>query len=298
MMGVGPIAAGTEKATGKICVAKTGKNGVCKLTGATGKFVKAHLLPRAVTKPAVPGAPFVENGAHGGRPKRAWSSWYDRELVTAEGEAILAEFDNWAIPELRKHKLIWSGFGPLLALPFGQDHDAIPGTDCGIRKLMDTDFRKLRLFFLSLLWRAAASTHNGFAEISLAPDELAELGSRLIARDPASPSYFAVHLIQLSTLGEPHNLVPLARTKRIPAYKSVQEHEIPFFRIYFEGLIAHIHPNNDSKYDGEKVGALVLGQKEFTTVPTVKFEGSFQRENIANLVSGAWSKWPELMSKL
>jgi len=272
--------------------------GVCKLTGLSGKYVKAHLLPRALTKPTSPGAPFVENGAGGRRPKRAWSSWYDTELVTADGEAILAEFDNWAITELRKHKLIWSGWGPLQVLPFGPDHDPIPGTDWGIRKLKDADFKKLRLFFLSLLWRAAASTRDGFAEITLPSEELAELGSRLVARDPNPPAYFAVHLIQLFTLGEAHNLAPLSRTKRIPAYGDVQEHKIPFFRIYFEGLIAHIHPNSDSNYDGEKMGTLVLGQEEFTTVPTVKFEGSFQRENILNLVGEAWRDWPELMLKL
>ena len=187
------------------------KYGVCKLTGLPGQFVKAHLLPRALTKPAVPGAPFVENGGNGRRPKRAWSSWYDTALVTADGETILAEFDNWAIPELRKHKLIWSGWGPLQTLPFGPDHDPIPGTDWGLRRFKGADFKKLRLFFLSLLWRAAASTR--FAEITLPPEELSELGSRLVARNSDPAAYFAVHLIQLSTLGEAHNLAPLSRTK-------------------------------------------------------------------------------------
>ena len=46
------------------------------------------------------------------RPVWRSNSWYDYNLVTAKGEKILSEIDDLAISELRKHKLIWSGFGP------------------------------------------------------------------------------------------------------------------------------------------------------------------------------------------
>ncbi|VIO79223.1 hypothetical protein CI41S_67910 [Bradyrhizobium ivorense] len=39
--------------------------GVCRLTGQLGKFVKAHLLPKALTRPGVAGTPFVEMSTHG-----------------------------------------------------------------------------------------------------------------------------------------------------------------------------------------------------------------------------------------
>jgi hypothetical protein len=250
--------------------------------------VKAHLLPKSLTRPIVPGVPFVETSSRARRPKRAWSSWYDSQLVTVEGEAILSEFDNCAIYELRRKKLVWSGWGPMQVLPYGPDHDSLgDNTGLGLRKLQDVDFKKLRLFFLSLLWRAAASTHLGFAEISLSAEELTELGSRLVARDPGPASYFAIHLTQLSSMGEPQNLTPLAQRKKIPAIEEVREHWVPFIRIYFDGLIAHIHPNSGSEYDGQKLNTLVLGQAEFTTVLTVSYQGSFQRENMLNLVGEA-----------
>jgi hypothetical protein len=172
--------------------------GICSLTKRRGKFVKAHLIPKALTKPAVAGFPFVEN-MPGGRPARKWNSWYDSKLVTAEGEAVLAALDNWAIPELRKQKLVWSGWGPLQSLPHGHDHDPIRNTGFGLRKVSGLDANRLRLFFLSLLWRAAASTHYGFAEIKLPPQELEELREMLLANDPGAPTYFAIHLIQIST---------------------------------------------------------------------------------------------------
>jgi hypothetical protein len=271
------------------------REGICRLTKRRGKFVKAHLIPKALTKPAVAGFPFVEN-MHGGRPARKWSSWYDNKLVTAEGEAVLAALDNWAIPELRKHNLVWSGWGPMRLLPYGQDHDPIGDTGFGLRKVSGLDASRLRLFYLSLLWRAAASTHYGFAEIKLPSPELEKLGEMLLASDSGAPSYFSIHLTQISTLGPAQNLVPLARTKTIPAVGDVQEHYRPYYRFYFEGLVAHIHL--DPEYESHKLGPFVLGQEESIAITTVTYEMSFQRKNLMNLMADANKNWPDLMAKL
>jgi hypothetical protein len=67
--------------------------GVCKLTGKSGKFVKSHLLPKALTRPGVAGEYFI-SGGQGCRPKKRWTSWYDQELVIKKGEDILANYDN------------------------------------------------------------------------------------------------------------------------------------------------------------------------------------------------------------
>jgi hypothetical protein len=271
------------------------REGICSLTKRRGKFVNAHLIPKALTKPAVAGFPFVEN-LSGSRPTRKWSSWYDNRLVTAEGEAVLAALDNWAIPELRKHKLVWSGWGPLQSLPHGHDHNPMGNTGFGLRKVSGLDANRLRLFFLSLLWRAAASTHYGFAEIKLPPQELENLGEMLLTNDPGAPSYFSIQLTQISTLGPAQNLTPIARTKTIPAVGEVQEHSRPYFRFYFEGLVTHIHL--DSEYESHKLGPLVLGQEESITITMVTYEMSFQRHNLMNLMAEAHTNWPDLMAKL
>jgi hypothetical protein len=183
-------------------------------------------------------------------------------------------------------------------LPPDVDHSVIGDTGWGLRRLKDIDFKKLRLFFLSLLWRAAATTHAGFVGMNLSPEELDELGSRLVNRDPGPPTYFSIHLNQLSTMGDGHNLTPIAQTKRIASVDDINEHSVPFFRFYFDGLIAHVHPNDDASDDPSSLGPLVLGQEEFTAVATIKYETSFQRENLLNLMGEAWRGWPELMLKL
>lgn len=56
---------------------RKGDWGICELTKKPGKFVQAHLIPKALTRPEFAGTSFVETSARGQRPKRAWSSWYD-----------------------------------------------------------------------------------------------------------------------------------------------------------------------------------------------------------------------------
>lgn len=128
-------------------------HGTCALTGTHGKFVKCHIIPQAFTRPTKKGEALYQSTRGKGETRR-WTSWYDPQLVTREGEDILSDIDNAAIKILRKHQLVWSGwmaFRPhfLSFLPSMPSHGLrlleIEGADCLIR------------FALSLAWRASAS---------------------------------------------------------------------------------------------------------------------------------------------
>lgn len=59
--------------------------------------------------------------------------------------------------------------------------------------------------------------------------------------NPEPLEFYPVSLIQLSTLGVRHNHTPLAQSKPIPDLTGGQTTtKNPFFRFYFDGLIAHI----------------------------------------------------------
>ena len=73
------------------------KTGTCRLAGMRGEFVEAHILPKALTRPERRGAALYQYRS-GHRPIRRWTSWYDTNLVTGDGERILEEYDGWAIP--------------------------------------------------------------------------------------------------------------------------------------------------------------------------------------------------------
>lgn len=273
-------------------IKEKGAIGKCKLTGVKGKFVKAHVIPQVYTRPSIKGGYLVQAGS-GDRPIRRWTSWYDSKIVTREGEDILSEFDDAAFKELTRLKLIWKSWGPLQRLST-DDFTQINSTPHGVIKIISYDAKVLRLFFLSLLWRAAVSGMSEFREIVLNNEEIEDLRLRLVSRDPGNPNYFPIGIMQISTMGRQHNLTPLFHKKRVPTmtekgpdFENIARY-IPFFRFYMDGLIIHIHrehePDNNNNY--------IIGNAEQLIVPTVTFEESAQRENLNNVLRSSYEFWP------
>lgn len=83
-------------------------SGICKLTGDEGKFVKAHIIPKALTKLSRTGEVYLQAGG-GGFITRRRDSWYDMRILTQRGEDVITEYDTQGIEFLRKHSLVWSG---------------------------------------------------------------------------------------------------------------------------------------------------------------------------------------------
>jgi hypothetical protein len=203
-------------------------------------MVKSHLIPKALTRFAFPDRVHTEGGA-GRRAKRVWNSWYDASIVTTKGEKILGDYDDWAVKFFREEELVWSGWGGGDRLSV--DHIVEPVSLCGARTVKMAEPARLRLFFLSLLWRAAVSNLDGFREIILPPEHLERLRIMVLSGDP-SPTWFCpIQLVQIYTRGEVHNVTPFMRPKIYLGVDGAPDLEINCYRFYFDGLIAHIHAN-------------------------------------------------------
>ncbi len=259
--------------------------GKCLLTGTTGTFVKSHLTPQAFTAPAIPGAYFVLAGNRT-RPTRSFTSWYDKKIVIRKGEDLLASLDSYAITTLRNHKLVWSAWDGEPCLDPSL-HKMLQGTT-GVRKVLFEDVEKIRLFFLSLLWRWAVSTLPVAAEVDLPLAQRHLLRDMILASDAGDPKVFPVELIQLSTRGETQNMAPIATMKDIEDFESSTKRTVPFYRFYFDGLVIHIGMSTESTV----VSGLVLGSETQLIIPTVSYEDSFQRSNLHHLKQDVNHEFP------
>lgn len=254
------------------------RHGYCKLTGKPGRFVKSHIIPQALTKISERGRPFFQYG-EGMRPAQRCTSWYDQGLVIREGEDILSEIDTRAIEALRKHRLVWSGWGEATTL--GDLHEVIQDP-FGVRQV-HLDTKMLRLFFLSLLWRAAASQLSEFKEIELPAADAEVIRKALVDGLEPPMNFYPVQLTQISTLGPVHNHAPRRDVKYLPCADGA-ERPIEMYRFYFDGLIAHIMlPPFDSVEVGG-LGALVLGGEPSVVLATVTFERSAQRRDMTAIL--------------
>lgn len=267
--------------------------GVCKLTLERGVYVKSHLVPLAFSAPS-DGQYFID-GAPGGRPTRRPTSWYDKELVTRKGEDILAELDSFAADELRKSSLVWSGWDELLGAPV--DTFAYPGTEHGVRLVSGLNVLKLRTFFLSLLWRAAASLQPQNAHIRLLDRDLEQLRQMVLNKNPYPLNFMPVQLTQLITRGPRHNLGPLKMSLPLQLEEGESAVRVQTFRFYFDGLVANIYCDISTELH-ESASAIYVGGHEDILALCIPYEQSFQASNIEQHQYEAITNYPDTMSKL
>ena len=165
-------------------------------------------------------------------------SWYDYELCTAEGEKILERIDTAGITQLRRHRLVWSGWDD-------DDErvrcDGDAGGNENFRIICLGNALELRLFFLSLLWRAAASSLPEFSTITLLNAELEDLRLRVLNENPGPAEDFPIQLFPLITRGTLHNRTPLLERKSLVLADGTEGSEIENVRFYFDGLVTHVN---------------------------------------------------------
>lgn len=269
------------------------KLGRCALTGTEGKFVKSHLIPRALTKPRLGGQRFPQIDSAGQATKRM-DSWYDNQLVVREGEDILAELDDHGIAELKRLKLIWQSWGPMAAItgPVLRDEKCTVTNGTGFRLVEFSQPRKFQRFLLSLLWRASATSLNEFGEVSLPASQERRL--RQVVRGERTPEleFYPAILIQLSTIGLSHNMAPIVETKMGVQLGRYRTRDAQIIRFYMDGLIVHFHsvPHREV-LDG--LTPQIVGAAESTAITLMPFESSWQRRNLAALVGSALTLHPD-----
>lgn len=259
------------------------KEGQCKLTLDNGKFIKSHLIPQSLTKPEIRGGIMKQIG-EGSRPKKATSSWYDSELVIKKGEDILTEYDTSAIRILRNHQLIWTSWKESFTTDDSKFH--IIDENYGVREFSSLNWKSLRLFGLSLLWRACNTSQVGFCDIKIPKNDLEKIRLMLINRDCGAIHFYPIKFCQLSTKGKIHNQTPFIRKFELPKRCEVTKSKyLNIVRFYFDGLIMHIHLSKTLKqikgFDQQVLGF----NSNRLIIPTVSYEFSFQRENMENIVS-------------
>lgn len=256
--------------------------GMCRLTGTAGRFVKSHLMPQALTKLSETGEPYVEAGI--GREKiRRFTSWYDNALVTRAGEDILERIDSLGIGELRRHRLVWSSWGPTDRLQ--SDDLFVEGNQPTLRIIRFAHPQVIQLFFMSLLWRAAATTRPEFDLVSLPPDELEDLRHRVAHERVGSPEDYPIHLFQLVTRGPAHNRTPLLESRRFEAMDGMIDKalEIPYVRFFLDGLVAHIYLTKQAPLSAAFLSTCV-GLGESTVVFAHEYNVSRTARDIKEMV--------------
>ncbi len=245
--------------------------------------MRSHLLPRALTKLSQNGEKMLEYGEGLERIIQRPTSWYDNALVTDRGESLLARYDTCGVAELRRLGIIWSSKSHSQLV----HEDVNSESGWGITRLESGVPKHLRMFFLSLLWRCAASEKFEFADIFMPVDDLEYLRGLCLSDCVGDEADFPTALIVLSTKGHPHNHTPRRVSYSSPEVGEGEFSHANYFRFYFDGLIVLIgqKPKDNNLYEETKANLVGFAPSFFAM--SVPYEKSAQRDGLINMIKSA-----------
>jgi hypothetical protein len=154
---------------------------ICRYCGTEKKLVKAHIIPEGFFRRLRDGQdpPRLLTNKLGVYPKKAPIGEYDDGIICGDCEAQFGEWDGYAQELLAEE-------------PKGSSLIVIDG-EVAAYQVQNYEYDLLKLFFVSLIWRASVSTRPFYARIQLGPFEV--YAKNLIeCRDPGSEDEFSVTL--------------------------------------------------------------------------------------------------------
>jgi hypothetical protein len=165
---------------------------ICCLCGLKKQLIKAHIIPRKLYKPireASVGEPpsdqvpriYVVGTEQ--KPKQSQSGIYESSILCKECDGDLIG--------------LWDNYGQtfLLSTSFSENCLVDNARKLAAYKIEEFDYKQLKLFFMSILWRAAITSDQFFAQIKLGSWE-EKLRKMILAQDPGNENDFSVVLFK------------------------------------------------------------------------------------------------------
>lgn len=165
---------------------------LCRLCQRQPASVKAHVIPKSffvehLEQNDIPRIVATSKDFH---PKKSPIGVYDPEILCIECEARFSPYDDYGFEFFH---------------PTGNLEVIFPGTAGEANIVRGVDYKLLKLFILSVLWRASVSGQIFYAGVKLGPYEN-EIRTLILADDAGSPQDFSVMIHRFTY---PSELIPI-----------------------------------------------------------------------------------------
>lgn len=165
---------------------------ICCLCGLDKQLIKAHIIPRKLYEP-------IRQASSGGSPSDQVPRMYAVGTTQKSKQSQSGAHDSNILCGNCDGDVIgpWDQYGQSLLLNPPQPGNYLPdntGKPAAYR-INNVDYIKLKLFFMSILWRAAITDHQFFEHISLGPWEK-KLRDMIHLKDPGTKHNFSVILFK------------------------------------------------------------------------------------------------------
>ncbi len=128
---------------------------ICKGCYQDRKLIKAHIIPESffIGHRVAEKSPLLMTDLAGVHPKKSRIGIYDKEILCSECEGRFQEVDD---------------YGQTLLLKDESSHIELKKSNLVVGyQVNEVNYQCLKLFFISVLWRASISKHNFYSKIQL-----------------------------------------------------------------------------------------------------------------------------------
>ncbi len=235
----------------------------CRYCGLKKTLVDSHIIPKCFYKPLILSKRGLKkfSSKEGDYPKRAPIGIYDSTILCQDCEKIFQHFDNYGCKILlhskSQRKIEKDEFNNIIGY-----------------SILNIDYVKLKLFFMSILWRADISSREEFKKVKLG-NHFAPLNRFIKTNNPGSYNDFSVILFEQIFLKDlPVMMIP----DRVRFKNGLNFYELSLERFNF--LI-----KADKRKIPDNLVSFVLQPKKPLPVPYVDFQGSLTEKRIQNIVA-------------
>ena len=191
----------------------------CRLCLEDKPLIKAHIIPLSFFKDSGPDSQLGQlwSNKPGTHPVRCPIGIYSTDILCESCEHVFSPWDTYA------HSLLLQPDPKRWTLVRDDDQNPIAF------QYDSFDYSKLKLFFLSVLWRADASTHRFFAKVKLGPHEPV-LREMIRTGNPGDAEDYAITLAKFDHVAGKGILDP----------QPGRYDDVNYIRLYLGGYVVYI----------------------------------------------------------
>lgn len=233
----------------------------CRFCNQDKTLVRAHVIPEGFFRRLRDGEdpPRMLSNVENTYPKRSPIGVYDTEILCIDCETQFGNWDQYA------QELLTNSLTPAKEI---LHNNQIVGYE-----ISDYNYEKLKLFFISLLWRASVSVQPFYEKVRLGQyEEIAK--THINNKDPGAPDDFAITLAKFDhalgqTILDPHG----------EKWEGVK-----YYRFYFGGYVAYIKV--DKRLAPPPLGDFVIAPAAPLRIIARNLDKSKELQIIKNVVTG------------
>ncbi|GJL83991.1 MAG: hypothetical protein DHS20C01_36250 [marine bacterium B5-7] len=212
---------------------------ICKFCDKDKKLCKSHIIPESFFKfgHVANDNPYLISNKNDHHPQRRPIGEYDNSILCANCENVFS---------------VWEQYGKEILLDRFQEFSEIveDGQPIG-SSLTDWNYGQLKLFCLSVVWRASVSTQPMFKKVNLGPHD-EQIRKLLASRNPTDPDDYAISIFRFT--GVDYGLPTLMPLKIRSTYGLI------FYRIYWGDFFFDIKVDKQRTPEKYTLGTLIPGE--------------------------------------